>query len=155
MKRPLIILSAVLLIAATATAQVQRHIAAEQSKIATFLQLTPDQKATWDSLHADLQNTISPLLDQARSAREQLSAFLRSDSPDPAAVGTQVIALHSIEKQIVAAHNAAAQKIEALLTPDQKTKFEALRATSNEPMAMSVAGCAPGCEPGSTGCPIH
>lgn len=150
MKRTLTFISAVLLLTVTATAQEHHHAAAdairsEQAKVANFLQLTPDQRTSWDALHADLQNTIAPLFDQAQSARQQLSTLLDSDSPDPIAVGTQVIAMHSLEKQIQAAHTAALQKAEALLTPDQKTKFEAWRASRGEGMTMQMGSCPPSC----------
>lgn len=153
MKRTLTILSAVFLVAFTAAAQERHHpaaeaIAAEQARVADFLQLTPDQRTAWDSLHTQLQNSLAPLFDQTRVAREQLSRLLDSDSPDPAAVGTQVIAMHSLEKQIQAAHATALQNAEALLTADQKTRFEAWRASHREPIGIKMESCAPEC-------PVH
>lgn len=137
MKRVLLAAFAVFLLLTVAAVTAQEHhmrmagdpteaIAAHAAKIAQTLQLTPDQKVQFDSIHTELAATVKPLFDQSRAAHDQLHALLDSSNPDAAAVGAQAIAAHGLEKQIEAAHKAALQKFEATLTPDQKAKFEGM-----------------------------
>jgi Spy/CpxP family protein refolding chaperone len=93
-----------------------------------FLNLTADQKTQWDALHEQLRATVEPLMQQKHSAEEQLHSLIDAASPDPTAIGNQMLAIKAIDQQIKAAHDATATKIEAFLTADQKAKFEALRA---------------------------
>jgi Spy/CpxP family protein refolding chaperone len=116
------------------SAAMERHA----SKLAETLQLAPDQKIAFDSLHKDLAAIVEPLLVQAQTAHAQLHSLLTADRPDATAIGNQLLAVHAIEKQIDAAHKATAQKVEALLTPDQKAKFEALQASHTEHMGAMV-----------------
>jgi len=53
---------------------------------------------------------------------------LESRTPDAPASGKQVLAVHAIDEQIKAAHDAMDKKIESLLNADQKLKFEAFLA---------------------------
>ena len=137
MKRVLLAAFAVfLLLNVTAAVGQERHmvmaedpiqaIAMQAAKIAQVLQLTPDQKPQFDSIHAELATAMKPLLDQSRAAHDQLHALLNADNPDATAIGNQAIAAHSLEKQIQASHVSAVQKVEAILTPEQKAKFEGM-----------------------------
>jgi Spy/CpxP family protein refolding chaperone len=98
-----------------------------------FLNLTADQKTQWDALHEQLHATVQPLVEQKRSAEEQLHSLIDAASPNPTAIGNQMLAIKTIDQQIKAAHDATAAKIEAFLTADQKVKFEALRALQRPP----------------------
>ena len=97
-----------------------------------FLNLTADQKAQWDALHADLKKSVEPLFAQQRAAHDALHTALESANPDPTALGQQLLAIHAIERQIKSAHDAVEAKVAAILTPEQKLKLDALK---------SVHGC--------------
>jgi Spy/CpxP family protein refolding chaperone len=95
-------------------------------EIAATLGLSVDQKVQFDSIHQQLEANVGPLFQQLESAHHQLESLASASNPDPTAVGTQFLAARAIEQQVKAAHEAAHQKLVAILTPDQKTKFEAL-----------------------------
>jgi Spy/CpxP family protein refolding chaperone len=98
------------------------------ARLAHYLDLTPDQIAAWKQIHTDTAALVQPLAASAHETRTQLKAALESASPDPAAVGKLAIALHATRAQIRAARADARAKLAAVLTPEQKTKFEALEA---------------------------
>ena len=95
--------------------------------LAHVLELTPDQIAAWKKIHTDTAALVQPLAASAHETRTQLKAALESASPDPAAVGKLAISLHATRAQIRAARADARAKLAAVLTPEQKTKFEALK----------------------------
>ena len=97
------------------------------ARLAHYLDLTSDQIAAWKQIHADTAALVQPLAASARETRTQLKAALDSASPDPTVVGKLAIALHATRAQIRAARADARAKLAAMLTPEQKTKFEALK----------------------------
>ncbi|MEA2338216.1 MAG: Heavy-metal resistance [Thermoanaerobaculia bacterium] len=103
-----------------------RMMGPDPGEIAATLGLSAGQKAQWDSIHQQLQANVEPLFQQLRAAHEQLESLASASNPDATAVGTQFLAARSLEKQVKAAHEAAHQKLTALLTPDQKAKFDSL-----------------------------
>ena len=117
MKRTILILT--LLAATAAFAQPPRP-----DRLETMLNLTAEQKAAWDAARNDFHNANEALFDRERSAQQQLHDALEAKSPDPCAVGTAMVSLHAVEEQLRTAHQALDQKLEALLTPEQKAKFE-------------------------------
>jgi Spy/CpxP family protein refolding chaperone len=97
-------------------------------ELENFLGLTADQKTQIDALHQSMRSTLDPLFEQRRAAEDQLHALVESANPDPTAVGKQFLAVHAIDEQLKAAHDANEQKVAALLTADQRVKFEAFNA---------------------------
>ena len=124
MKMRLIAPLAILAIAAAAFAQPAPPI----RRIIQYLDLTPDQIAAWKQIHTDTAEKVRPLATTARETQKQLKDALESPSPDPATVGKLAIALHATRGQIRAARADERAKLVATLTPEQKTKFEALEA---------------------------
>ncbi len=127
MKRWVLMVIVVMLTAAVAVAQPRGPRDSEKA-VADYLQLTPDQATAWQQIQKDTAAAVQPLRDNARSLREQLRTALDAASPDAAAVGALSIQLASVRKQIRAAHEEAKAKRMAVLTADQKTKFEAFEA---------------------------
>jgi len=133
MKRIALITLTLIVTALVATIAVaQMHSGHEQADMAAFiakeLQLTPDQQAVFDSAHAEFQATAQPLIARQRDLGRQIETAVKSSSVDACAVGNLVIAQHAIGQQIQTAHEALKQKVEAVLTPEQKTKAEAMMA---------------------------
>ncbi len=98
-------------------------------RMASYLGLTEDQKAQWKAAHDQLRATMQPLFKQMQDQRQQLRAALDQATPDPAAVGQLMIATRALGQKIHAARQAMQTQLEATLTPEQKTKFDALKAT--------------------------
>jgi len=95
-----------------------------------FLQLTPDQIAAWKQIHAETAAALKPLRASAHDLRTQLRDAVSAPSPDPAAVGKLAIELHKAQEQIRAARAESEAKLAAVLTPEQKAKFDAFRAAA-------------------------
>jgi Spy/CpxP family protein refolding chaperone len=132
MKRIAIALS-LALVATFALAQEPRkifmhHPGMEGDGIVSALNLSTDQKVQWDAIHQQLETSVKPLFDQHHAAEQQLNAAADASNPDPAAVGRAYLSLRAIGKQIKDAHLATKSKIDAILTPDQKAKFDAMHA---------------------------
>ena len=97
-------------------------------ELATALNLSTDQKVQWDAIHSQLAASVKPLFGQHQAAEQQLQALVEASNPDPTAVGTQFLAMRAIDKQIQAAHESTHAKLTAILSPDQKAKFDAIHA---------------------------
>jgi Spy/CpxP family protein refolding chaperone len=114
-------------------------------EIASTLGLSTDQKVQWDSIHQQLQATVEPLFQQLQSAHQQLESLASASNPDATAVGKQFLAARAIEKQVQAAHESAHQKLTAILTPDQRAKFDSLHhEMGHGPMEMHMRHPEPG-----------
>jgi len=132
MKRIALALS-LALVATLALAQEPRKIfihgpGMEGDGIVSALNLSTDQKVQWEAIHQQLEASMKPLFDQHRAAEQQLNAAADASNPDPATIGRAYLALRAVGKQIKEAHESTKAKIEAILTPDQKAKFDAIHA---------------------------
>ncbi|HXH91852.1 MAG TPA: Spy/CpxP family protein refolding chaperone [Thermoanaerobaculia bacterium] len=140
MKKTIVVLVAALSIAAFAFAQEPEHpgmmmkhrlamgMGPGSEEIASALNLSTDQKVQWDAIHSQLEASVKPLLDQHRAAEQQLQAAAEATNPDATAVGRAFLAMRAIDKQIQATHESTHAKLTAILTPDQKAKFDAMHA---------------------------
>jgi Spy/CpxP family protein refolding chaperone len=117
----------------------------DPGEIAATLGLSADQKAQWDSIHQELQATVRPLHEQLMAAHQQLESLASSPNPDATAVGKQFLAAHALEQQAKAAHETAHAKLIAILTPEQKAKFDSLHhEMGHGPMEMHIRHGEPG-----------
>jgi Spy/CpxP family protein refolding chaperone len=122
-----------------------RSMGPDPGEIAATLGLSADQKAQWDSIHQQLQATVEPLFQQLHASHEQLESLASSSNPDATAVGKAFLAARAIEQQVKAAHESAHSKLTAILTPDQKTKFDSLHHDMGHgPMEMHMRHPEPG-----------
>ena len=96
------------------------------ARIAAYLELTQDQIDAAQQLRQELRTKVEPLHQQQKDLRDQLRDELDSDSPDAAAVGQLVIDERAVGEQIRAAVEASRGAFEALLTPEQLVRWEAL-----------------------------
>lgn len=110
------------------TIRIRRDMAPGGDELASALNLSTDQKVQWDAIHQQLEASVTPLFAQHRDAEIQLNVLVDSSNPDPTAVGRQYLAMRAIGLQIKTAHEATRSKIDAILTPDQKAKFDAIHA---------------------------
>ena len=94
--------------------------------IASILNLTAEQKTAWDAATKEFRNANRALFEKQRDAQERLHDALDSNAPDACAIGNATISLHAIEEQIHTAHEALDQKLESLLTAEQRERFESL-----------------------------
>ena len=125
MKR-VMIMSAVFLMAATLFAGNRRE--GQSGELAAYLQLTAAQQTAWENARADFRSAAEPLFQRWTQLGRDTEAALKSNSADACAIGNLMIASHAVSDQIKAQKEALEQKLQSLLTADQKTKYEAFQA---------------------------
>jgi Spy/CpxP family protein refolding chaperone len=97
-------------------------------RIATALGLSEEQRATWEAAAQTFRTTTAPLHDQMRTLHDQIESLLSQANPDPTAVGEKMIAMHALREQMKAARETMDNTVASVLTPEQKSKLETLRA---------------------------
>jgi len=96
--------------------------------IARYLGLTADQNAHVKDLRAAFKATVDPIQKQIGDLRDQIQEDLDATSPDACAIGALQVQIHTLAQGIDAARNTFETGFEALLTPAQLTKWNALKA---------------------------
>jgi Spy/CpxP family protein refolding chaperone len=104
------------------------HGAGGGERMATFLGLTDEQKATWEQMHKEFRESTRATFEQQRPNMEKLRAALDAEQPDAAAVGRLVIGMHQQRKQTEQQHETFQQRLRATLMPEQQVKFDAAQA---------------------------
>jgi Spy/CpxP family protein refolding chaperone len=141
MKRILVLTTIVLIVAATAVAgegPAPRFEERGGAELAHYLGLTAAQNAAWESARAEFNTAIEPLLSKHREIMSGVEASLKSASVDACAVGNQMIAAQAVVDQIRAAKETLTQKQLSVLTPDQKSKYDAFVAARGEGEKMMI-----------------
>ena len=87
------------------------------------LGLTDDQKAAVQAVHEKNQDTLRPLGEAARHAHEAFQKALDTEA-DAGKVGQLALAMNAAQKKFDAARKAEMDEIKAILTPEQREKFE-------------------------------
>jgi Spy/CpxP family protein refolding chaperone len=98
-------------------------------RMAEYLGLTEEQQATWKSLQEQHRTEMEPLRQEGRELHERLKAATEAENPDPTAVGAATLALKQHREKARADQKAFAEKLGSTLTPEQKTKFDAFKAS--------------------------
>ena len=109
-------------------------------RMARFLGLTDQQQAEIRKLMADRRGDGQALWEKLKTNREAMQQALESANPDPAAVGELAIEAHKLHQQMQALRDARDKAIRDLLTPDQKVKFDAMKAMRPEGMGGPPGG---------------
>jgi len=97
-------------------------------RLAKVLGLSAEQQASWKSLHEQHQTEMQPMRQEGRDLYQKLKATMEVQNPDPAAVGSAMLAVKQHREKVMNAEKAFRGQLEALLTPEQKTKFDAIGA---------------------------
>src|SRR5947207_9527711 len=122
MKRMSIIL---IVVVAAASAFAGEHGMHERIDLAAALNLSADQSSAWQSAEKSFHESSHPLLEQQHALRSQLEQMLIAKA-DACAIGAQEQQIWSVGEQIKTAFTAFEQKRDAILTPEQKAKLDAL-----------------------------
>jgi Spy/CpxP family protein refolding chaperone len=135
MKRILVLISITLVAAVSAIAAEgpgPRPREERGAELGRYLNLTAEQRTVWDAAHADFAAAAEPLFEKERGIMEQVEASLKSKS-DACGIGNNMLAAQAVRDQIHAARETMTQKQLAVLTPEQKTRFEAFFAARGGP----------------------
>jgi len=103
-------------------------MARHEEFLAKALNLTADQKATAQKLHAELAAKAKPLMDQQSQQWEQIHTLLASDNPDATEIGQRMIALHATGQQLKALHEEFMTRFSTVLNADQLEKLKQFQA---------------------------
>ena len=103
-------------------------------RMAKYLGLTDQQQEDIRKLMDDRRADHQALRDKVKKNREAMQAALESDNPDATAVGQLAIEAHKLHQQEKALRDAQEKAIRDLLTPDQKVKFDAMKALREQGM---------------------
>ena len=115
-------------------------------RMARILRLTDEQKASIRAIHEKHGADMAARRESARQAQAALGAALQ----DPAAPEGQLRELHdrasAARFQMLLARRAVHQEVQAVLTPEQRAKAEALRDLARErrPLQERRGGGMPG-----------
>ncbi|MEZ5312359.1 MAG: periplasmic heavy metal sensor [Thermoanaerobaculia bacterium] len=66
-------------------------------RLTRALDLTTEQQARLANLQRGFSDAVRPLFESMRTTRDELENALEAARPDPAAVGTKAIAMHSLQ----------------------------------------------------------
>ena len=129
----LLVLAALLALPLAAAAQRSdkgldpRDILTNPRLLARYLKLTPAQVTTAQTLFKELQATVKPLREAQKDLAEAFYAELEEANPSACDVGASAIVLHENREKIKDAFEVFDQKFSAILTPEQLTRYEALK----------------------------
>lgn len=93
-------------------------------RLAAYLELTEAQVTQWNAIREATHAQMLPLAEQRRANREALRTELDNAAPNAQRVGELVIANHELRGQSCAIRQNAQEQFVALLTPEQKEKYE-------------------------------
>lgn len=116
------------LLVALGTVAAGQGRAARIARLKDYLALTDEQTVQITGLLKQHQEAVFPLRQQLRSKNQELRLALEATEPDPNAVGSLVIARSGLNKQLHASNAKLRNGIQSILTPEQKQKFQRLRA---------------------------
>jgi Spy/CpxP family protein refolding chaperone len=103
-----------------------------------FLGLSDAQLQQLHTL-TDARNQAAQQLQQnAADAQRALGTALGTATPDPTAVGSALLALNAVQKQLGEIQKAFQSGFDGLLTPDQKTRFRGLGALEASLQALGA-----------------
>lgn len=95
-------------------------------RLANYLSLTDAQKTQVRELQEKTRQSMEPLFAEHKQLVEQVQTALENNA-DAATVGAAVIAAYEQGKKIRAVHDQHDAELEALLTPDQLTRWRSLK----------------------------
>jgi Spy/CpxP family protein refolding chaperone len=97
-------------------------------RLVEYLGLDAQQQAAVQKLREQQRDEMKPLWAEGGELRRKLREATEAEKPDALAVGEATLALRAHRDKMKAQHAAFEQKLVALLTPEQKQKYEALKA---------------------------
>ena len=126
---PLVLVGA-LVVAAGGYAFAQKHAGREGGftgrldHLKASLSLTDDQVTQMQTIFKAHHEAAQPLFTQMRANREAMKTALSATEPNPTEVGKIVIAGTGLRSQMRALEDKMKADIGAILTPEQKAKFD-------------------------------
>lgn len=92
------------------------------------LDLTEEQRTQAKAIFEEQRKASEPQRAQVRALRQQMREQLDGGKADAAAIGQLAIQAHAIGEQLREARERGRERFLAILTPEQKTKLEQMKA---------------------------
>lgn len=104
-----------------------------------YLELSQDQIERVRVLVEERRNTVRPLNDQVAEKEKALRELLESGNPDAAAVGSLVLEIHRLRKEVQSAIQKFNKDFEGMLGEEQVRKLRLLRQAARlEPVVRAA-----------------
>jgi Spy/CpxP family protein refolding chaperone len=94
--------------------------------LADYLELTAEQRDAWQAAHEAHKADIEPLFEQLRANHDALRSA--TESEDALAIGNAILAAQDLRGELESAHESLQADLVALLTAEQRDRYEALEA---------------------------
>ena len=113
----------------------------QPAELQAVLNLSDAQVQSLIGIRQQLPQSLQPVLATASQKQQALQQLLQSNAPDPAAVGSLVIALNNLGQQVQQIVNDSQAQSLAVLTQDQASKLQVLAQALQlqSPAAQAVA----------------
>lgn len=98
--------------------------------LSRYLKLDAAQVAQLRTFNTELTTSLQAIRTARKPLQENLEALLAATSQEPCAIGNAAIALHANGDLSRAAVETFDDKFSAILTPEQLTRYEALKAAA-------------------------
>ncbi len=121
-----VVLMGSLLLVCGSVAAAQGH-AGQMARLKHFLALTDTQVNDISALLKTHREAAFPLGQEVRARNHELQTALDAAEPNPNTVGQLVIARNGLTKQLQALNVKLQSDIAAVLTPEQRQKFEQMK----------------------------
>jgi Spy/CpxP family protein refolding chaperone len=102
--------------------------AAMKQRVATILDLSEAQLSQWNAIQTATHEKMDPLAAQRRANAAALRAEMTGEQPSSTRVGDLMIANRQIAEQMRELREQSRAQFEAILTPEQKTRHDELKA---------------------------
>lgn len=106
-----------------------------------FLQelgLTDEQKESAKQIHEEIWAKVEPIMEQHHQQMEEVHKLLDAGNANATEIGQKMITAHASMKQIEALHEEGMERFKALLTEEQKAKFEKMQEEHPFPEGMHM-----------------
>jgi Spy/CpxP family protein refolding chaperone len=128
MKTKRILASAMILIMIFSGMQLMAQERTKENKREAYkyLELSADQQTKAEAMKIDVQNQIKPMSLDAKEKQVQLEKLMIADKPDEGAIFDKIDEISKIKTEIQKLRISNTLKFRAMLTPEQKAKFDVM-----------------------------
>ncbi len=140
MRKLVLIATTLILIVSIGPARAQEGPPEPVRVIASVLQLSEEQIASWLPILQGRQEMLQPLQQQLQANQEAIGKALQSPAPDAQTIGNLFIARRALEMNVATVSSDAAAQFEQLLSDDQRERLQQIRGASHVcPIAPAFA----------------
>lgn len=95
--------------------------------VAHFLELSEVQIEQWVGILQGLHESVRPLAETLGERQRELEELVRSDAPDPTTVGSLLLEIRDLRRQIHGLQEQAGEDFELLLDDAQRERLDTVR----------------------------